>query len=137
MNTTEALIRLRDDLKEWVTNNLAVIGKPKASDVNIDPIDGMSATNTQGALEEINSKMLSTTFVGTLNRASDFDNLKDGCYYINTWGGSGGKNYPTAQGTGFLFQFSAGTQITQFAFYTNGKMPARICTSGTWDAWSA
>lgn len=57
MTTVEALIQLRDDIKKWVTINLNAIGKPKASDIKIDAIDGMDATTAQGALEELNSNM--------------------------------------------------------------------------------
>ena len=57
MTTLEALIRLRDNLKEWVTNNLNAIGKPKASDVSIEPIEGLSAATAQDALEVLNSKI--------------------------------------------------------------------------------
>lgn len=53
MTVQEALIRLRDDIKEWVTNNLNAIGKPKASDVSIDTIEGLSATDAQGAIKEL------------------------------------------------------------------------------------
>ena len=71
MTTLEALIRLRDDLKEWVTNNLNAIGKPKATDVSIEPIEGLSAADAQGALEELTSK---TTLV-TDNSIISFDEL--------------------------------------------------------------
>lgn len=60
MTTVEALIQLRDDIKKWVTINLNAIGKPKASDIKIDAIDGMDATTAQGALEELNSKTAGT-----------------------------------------------------------------------------
>lgn len=56
MTVTEALIQLRDDIKEWVTNNLNAIGKPKASDVSLDAIEGLNAGYVQGAVEELNAK---------------------------------------------------------------------------------
>jgi hypothetical protein len=58
MTTLEALIRLRDDLKEWVANNLNAIGKPKASDVSIDAIEGMSASTAQDAIEVLKTNKL-------------------------------------------------------------------------------
>lgn len=60
MNTTEALKQLRDDIKEWVTNNLNAIGKfsGKASDITLDPIDGSDSTNAQEEFERLNSKIL-------------------------------------------------------------------------------
>lgn len=54
MKIEEALIRLRDDLKTWVTNNLNEIGKPKASDVPITSPEGMEATDVQNAIVELN-----------------------------------------------------------------------------------
>lgn len=53
MKIEEALIRLRDDLKECVTNNLNAIGKPKASDISIATPEGMASTDVQGAIGEL------------------------------------------------------------------------------------
>lgn len=58
MTTQEALIKLRDDLKTWVANNLNAIGKPKASDVSIDAIEGMSASTAQDAIEVLKTNKL-------------------------------------------------------------------------------
>lgn len=57
MKIEEALIQLRDDLKEWVTNNLNAIGKPKASDVSIVAPEGMAATDVQGAVGELSESL--------------------------------------------------------------------------------
>jgi hypothetical protein len=62
MKVEEALIRLRDDLKEWVTNNLNAIGKPKASDVTITTPEGMEATDAQNAIVELNGNFGGLTF---------------------------------------------------------------------------
>lgn len=62
MKVEEALIRLRDDLKEWVTNNLNAIGKPKASDVSITSPEGMGATDVQNAIVELNGNFGGLTF---------------------------------------------------------------------------
>lgn len=62
MKVEEALIRLRDDLKEWVTNNLNAIGKPKASDVTITTPEGMEATDVQNAIVELNGNFGGLTF---------------------------------------------------------------------------
>ena len=92
--------------------------------------------DTNGYLEGNFKNTLKATYKATINRSANFDTLKDGIYYINTWAGSGGLNFPTTQGSGMLFQFSSESIITQFAFYTNGINPRRTFSNGEWSDWA-
>lgn len=89
MKIEEALIRLRDDLKEWVTNNLNAIGKPKASDISIATPEGMASTDVQGAIGELSDSL---NAFETLNLVS----MENDNYTIET------ETYPLVYKNGFL-----------------------------------
>ena len=72
-----------------------------------------------------------------VSRATNFNNVTDsGLYYYNTWGGSGGSNYPPEQGTGFMLVLreSTGQYVMQIAM-TDTTISIRRLLQGAWSSW--
>ncbi len=135
------------------------VGPETAATLPFDPITGNTATDVQGAIENVQASLNATVAVSrggtgattaaaaranlglgpfgaavdTIASTDDMDTLDDGVY---SWAASSEPaNAPFSVGT--LLQNTRATRITQFAWSGDGQIAIRDKVSGTWQDWAS
>lgn len=123
--------------------NQAVNEKLDSADV-VDPalatVLGFAADAklTGDALSELNKNSINAEVTSSLNGDANFNTLKNGIHFYNTWTGTSGTGQPP-HSFGFLIAFTAVNGLKQqIAFSSNGEIHTRIFDASTssWSAWN-
>lgn len=101
----------------------------------IVPNTNCKATNVGTELNQLNNDL---NIKGAITRDTNWDNITQGRYNVNTWSGTDtpSNNYPSHRGIGLLEVIgNEPNNITQKVMFTNGYFYYRIKNSGTWADW--